>query len=98
MGRGHVIVDRIEEKCVLVSVIAKGISEIQAQEYIDELEFLAVTAGAISEKKFFQKLEIPNSKTYVGSGKLNEIRDYIKQHSIDIRYLSIHMIVYILCY
>jgi len=83
MGRGHEIVDRFEEKCILVSVISKGISEIQAQEYIDELEFLAITAGAISEKKFFQRLDRPNSKTYVGSGKLNEISEYIKQHSID---------------
>ena len=83
MGRGHEIVDRFEEKCILVSVISKGISEIQAQEHIDELEFLAITAGAISEKKFFQRLDRPNSKTYVGSGKLNEISEYIKQHSID---------------
>jgi GTP-binding protein HflX len=83
MGRGHEIVDRFEEKCILVSVISKGISEIQAQEYIEELEFLAITAGAISEKKFFQRLDRPNSKTYVGSGKLNEISEYIKQHSID---------------
>ena len=83
MGRGHEIVDRFEEKCILVSVISKGISEIQAQEYIDELEFLAITAGAISEKKFFQRLDRPNSKTYVGSGKLNEISEYIKRHSID---------------
>ena len=80
---GHVMINRVEEKCILVSVIAKGISEIQAQEYVDELEFLAVTAGAISEKKFFQKLEIPNPKTYVGSGKLNEIQEYITSHSID---------------
>ncbi len=77
------MIDQVDEKCVLVSVIAKGVSEIQAQEYIDELEFLAVTAGAISEKKFFQKLEIPNPKTYVGSGKLNEIQEYIRSHSID---------------
>jgi len=83
MGGGHVLIDQVDEKCVLVSVIAKGVSEIQAQEYIDELEFLAVTAGAISEKKFFQKLEIPNPKTYVGSGKLNEIQEYIRSHSID---------------
>lgn len=83
MGQGHVMVDSFEEKCVLVSVITKDVSEAQAQEYIDELEFLAVTAGAISEKKFFQKLDLPNSKTYVGSGKLSEIREYIKQHSID---------------
>lgn len=83
MGQGHVMVDSFDEKCVLVSVITKDVSEAQAQEYIDELEFLAVTAGAISEKKFFQKLDLPNSKTYVGSGKLSEIREYIKQHSID---------------
>ena len=84
MDEGHVLVDSVEEKCVLVSVIHSGITETQAQEYIDELEFLAVTAGAISAKQFFQKLPMPNSKTYVGTGKLEEIREYVNQNQIDL--------------
>jgi GTP-binding protein HflX len=84
MGQGHVLVDATEEKCVLVGVITSDITEAQAEEYIDELEFLAVTAGAITQKKFLQKMPIPNSKTYVGSGKLEEIKHYVKENEIDI--------------
>ena len=84
MGQGHVLVDAVEERCVLVGVVTSDITEAQAEEYIDELEFLAVTAGAITQKKFFQKLPIPNPKTYVGKGKLEEIRVYVHENDIDI--------------
>lgn len=84
MSQGHVLVDAVEETCVLVSVITQKMTEAQATEYIDELEFLAQTAGAFTKKKFFQKLELPNNRTYVGSGKLEEIRGYVKSNSIDI--------------
>ena len=84
MSQGHVLVDDVQETCVLVSVITQGVTEAQAEEYVDELEFLALTAGAISKKKFFQKLANPNTKTYVGSGKLDEIRMYINANNIEI--------------
>jgi len=84
MGQGHVLVDAVEEKCVLVGVIASGITEAQATEYLDELEFLAITAVIISEKKFLQKLPMPNAKTYVGSGKLDEISQYVNARDIDV--------------
>ncbi len=84
MGEGHVLVDAVEENCVLVGVISGEITESQAEEYIDELEFLALTAGAITQKKFVQKLSLPNPKTYVGSGKLTEIKEYIEEHDIDL--------------
>lgn len=84
MRQEHILVDAVEEKCVLVGVVSKDITDAQAEEYIDELEFLAETAGAITEKKFLQKLPLPNSKTYVGTGKLEEIRDYVKDHEIDV--------------
>ncbi len=84
MREEHVLVDATEEKCVLVGVISQNITEIQAQEYIDELEFLAITAGAIAARKFLQKLQFPNPKTYVGSGKLQEVRDYIKEFEIEL--------------
>jgi len=83
MSQGHVLVDEVEEKCILVGVITQSITEAQANEYIDELEFLAETAGAKTEKKFFQKLPMINSKTFVGSGKLEEIRMYINANDID---------------
>lgn len=84
MRQEHVLVDAVEEKCVLVGVISGDITEEQAEEYIDELEFLAVTAGAVTKQKFLQKLPLPNPKTYVGSGKLEEIRQYVDEHEIDL--------------
>lgn len=83
MQEGHVTVDAIEELCVLVGVISSDITEEQALEYLDELEFLALTAGAISQQKFLQKLQFPNPKTFVGTGKLDEIREYIKAADIE---------------
>ncbi len=83
MSQGHSTVDEVEEKCILVGVITQSITEEQAIEYIDELEFLAETAGAITKKRFFQKLPMINSKTFVGSGKLDEIRMYINANDIE---------------
>ncbi|XOV66759.1 MAG: GTPase HflX [Fluviicola sp.] len=84
MGQGHVLVDAVEESCVLVGVISGDITDAQAEEYIDELEFLALTAGAVTREKFLQKLPIPNPKTYVGTGKLTEIKEYIDENNIDL--------------
>lgn len=67
-----------EEKAVLVGIITPQQSEQKEREYIDELAFLAETAGAHPQKIFLQKLDSPNSNTFVGPGKLEEIRDYIK--------------------
>ena len=53
MSQGHILIDAVEERCVLVGVITSDITEVQAEEYLDELEFLALTAGAITQKKFF---------------------------------------------
>lgn len=78
MQEGHLTVDAVEESCVLVGVITSEITEETAQEHLDELEFLAETAGAITVEKFTQKLPYPNPRTYVGTGKLEEIRQYIK--------------------
>lgn len=84
MDEGHILVDATEERCVLVSVISGDIKEEQAIEYLDELEFLAHTAGAITEKKFFQKLSMPDKRTYVGKGKLEEIKDYVHSNDIEL--------------
>lgn len=84
MEEGHVLVDAVEEKCILVGVITNEITETQSEEYIDELEFLALTAGAVSHGRFTQKLQMPNPKTYVGTGKLEEIRKYVVEHCIEV--------------
>src|SRR5579863_7586571 len=71
-----------EEKAVLVGVVDKTQTEEQVQEYLDELAFLAETAGAVTLKRFTQKLARPDSKTYIGKGKLEEIRTYISSRDV----------------
>jgi GTPase len=83
MNEGHVLVDATEEKCILIGLITSEVSEEKAHEYLDELRFLAETAGALSVRTFIQRLQIPNPRTYVGTGKLEEIRNYIKEEGIE---------------
>lgn len=83
MSQGHVLVDAVEENCVLVGLITSDVTEVQAKEYLDELSFLADTAGAIEVKRFVQRLQIPNPRTFVGTGKLEEIKEYIKSEGIE---------------
>jgi len=71
-----------EEKAVLVGLIHKDQTETQVQEYLDELAFLAETAGAVTIKRFTQKLLHPDSKTFVGKGKLEEIKNYCQQKNV----------------
>jgi GTP-binding protein HflX len=71
-----------EERAVLVGLIQKDQTEHQAQEYLDELAFLASTAGAESIKRFTQKLPHPDSRTFIGKGKLEEIRQYIQGKNV----------------
>lgn len=73
-----------EERAVLIGVVHKEQSEHQVQEYLDELAFLAETAGAVAVKRFIQKLQHPDSKTYVGKGKLEEIKKYIEERDISV--------------
>lgn len=73
-----------EEKAVLVGVIGKDQTEMQVREYLDELAFLAETAGAITVKKFMQRLAHPDSRTYLGKGKLEEIKKYVEGKDIKI--------------
>jgi len=71
-----------EERAVLVGLIQKNQTEHQVHEYLDELAFLAETAGAITVKRFTQKMEHPNSKTFVGKGKLEEIQNYLQGKNV----------------
>ena len=74
-----VISEAKAETAVLVGLITQQQDEAKTKEYLDELEFLADTAGAVTVKRFTQKVQGPSQVTYVGKGKLEEIRDYIKQ-------------------
>ena len=71
-----------EERAVLVGLIHKDQTDTQVQEYLDELAFLAHTAGAVPVKRFTQKLLHPDSKTFIGKGKLEEVREYCQQKNI----------------
>ena len=70
------------EKAILISAVTPDITEFQANEYLDELEFLAMTASIEGVKRFLQRIDKPNSSTYVGKGKLQEIKEYIAQNEI----------------
>ncbi|MCL1868258.1 MAG: GTPase HflX [Paludibacter sp.] len=71
------------EKAALVGLITPEQQELQAREYIDELKFLAHTAGITPQKVFLQRVEYPNPKTFVGPGKLDEISAYVIEKEID---------------
>ena len=73
-----VITEVKAETAILVGLVTKEQDEAKTKEYLDELEFLADTAGAVTVKRFTQKVVGPSSVTYVGKGKLQEIKDYIK--------------------
>ncbi|MDG2356650.1 MAG: GTPase HflX, partial [Polaribacter sp.] len=70
------------EKAVLIGIVSQQQDEIQSTEYLDELEFLTLTAGGITVKRFVQKMEKPNPKTFLGGGKLEEVRNYIESNAI----------------
>ncbi|MFT7156584.1 MAG: GTP-binding protein HflX [Parvicella sp.] len=72
------------ETAVLIGLITTGQSEELTHEYLDELAFLAETSGAIAKKRFTQKMHLPHVATFVGKGKLQEIRTYCCDHEIDI--------------
>jgi GTPase len=74
----------VQETAVLVGLIQGHDTEEKVAEYMEELEFLSMTAGLETKKRFTQKLRKPDPKTFLGSGKVNEIDEYIKAHNIDV--------------
>ena len=72
------------EKAVLVGLVTPDQDERRVKEYLDELDFLADTAGVRPVKRFIQKLDMPHSVTFVGSGKLQQIKEYVIEHEIGI--------------
>ena len=70
------------EKAVLIGIINSTQNESTVKDYLNELSFLTETAGGVVSKKFLQKIDKPNPKTFIGSGKINEIQNYCKQNNI----------------
>ncbi len=82
MIEDNIINKEANERTVLIGLATRVQSEAKVNEYLDELDFLARTAGAVPEKRFVQKMDYPNPRTYVGSGKLEEIRQYVEDNEI----------------
>ena len=80
LGEKQKSLKKEKEYAVVVGLITPGTTVEQNAEYLDELEFLALTAGATSKKRFTQKLSHPDKKYFVGKGKMEEIREYVEQH------------------
>ncbi|MBJ6367577.1 GTPase HflX [Snuella sedimenti] len=70
------------EKAVLIGIITKDQDEIKSKEYLDELAFLTYTAGGDVVKRFTQKMDMPNPKTFIGTGKMEDVRQYIEDNDI----------------
>jgi len=75
--------EKPQETCVLIGLVTGRTRREQAEEYLDELAFLAETAHAITRKTFIQSLERPDVRTFIGSGKVQEIKDYVEEQNID---------------
>ena len=84
MGELSDKINRPKEKAVLVGISGSGQQAQELEEYLKELAFLTDTAGGDPVKTFTQNMDAPNSKTFVGSGKLEEIRLYVKEKEIDL--------------
>ena len=72
------------EKAVLIGLITQFQDEEKSNEYLDELEFLAYTAGGEVLKRFTQKMEVPNPKTFIGTGKLEEVKNFVDEHEVGV--------------
>ena len=70
------------EKTVLVGIVTSQQNAMQSKEYLDELEFLAYTAGGQVLKRFTQNIQIPNPKTFIGSGKMQTVAEFVKEHDV----------------
>ena len=71
------------EKTIIVGVVNKDQNQNKSSEYLDELEFLTLTAGSVVDKRFIQKINTPNPSTFIGSGKMNEILSYVRSNDIN---------------
>ncbi len=83
MKKEHIVTEPREERAVLVAVIPDRQTEAQTREYLDELAFLAETAGIRTVKRFTQRMASPHPRTFIGEGKVEEIAAYVTEHEID---------------
>ena len=81
---GGYITKSEKERAILIGIADSEYGPAQIEEFLEELAFLIDTAGAIPVKRFTQKLDVPNNRTYIGKGKLEEIKEYVHAHGIDL--------------
>ena len=79
-----IVTAKKQKRAILIGLITRTQNEVQLTEYLDELAFLAETAGVITIKRFSQKLEKPDVRTFVGKGKLEEIKHFAEEKDIDL--------------
>ncbi|MCG2429862.1 GTPase HflX [Aequorivita xiaoshiensis] len=72
------------EKTILIGLITKFQDEVKSEEYLDELQFLAYTAGGEVLKRFTQKMDVPNPKTFIGTGKLDEVKNFVIENEVGV--------------
>ena len=77
MGKVNIIGEKCAETAVLVGIITQEQNEEKVSEYLDELAFLSDTAGAVVISRFTQKMDKPNGASFLGSGKIKEVADYV---------------------
>ena len=77
-------ISKKHEQAILVGIVRKGQDRSEVEEYLDELQFLALTAGAITKKIFIQQMTNPHPRTFIGEGKANEIAEYIENNDVDL--------------
>ncbi len=80
----NIVTAKVQERAVLIGLITREETSEQVDDYLDELAFLAETAGIKTLKTFTQKVDKPDSRTFIGKGKAEEIRDYVKENEIDV--------------
>ena len=80
------------EKAVLIGIINREQSEDKVTEYLDELEFLTYTAGGEVIKRFVQRMDLPNPKTLIGSGKLLDVETFVQANDIVLSYLMMSLV------
>ena len=83
MPKGIIIQPKIE-RTVLIGLVKNREDAERINDYLDELAFLVDTAGGVTVKKFIQRIDSPDQRTYIGQGKLNEIKEFVKAENIDI--------------
>ncbi|MDX9907414.1 MAG: GTPase HflX, partial [Bacteroidales bacterium] len=79
-----IIIKPVVERAVLIGLVKNRFDADRINDYLNELAFLVDTAGGVAVKRFIQRIDLPDQRTYIGQGKLNEIKEFVKNEDINI--------------